>query len=65
MVVCQYIWYWLQIARFEAVMRYISEYPCICVKKYQMILSYVKIKRVLIACQIINIEMNLRNIELL
>ena len=30
-----------------------------------MILLNVKIKRVLIACQIKNIEMNLRNIELL
>ena len=54
----------MQIARYEAVIRYIREYQCIYVKKIsQMILFNVKIKRVLIACHIKNIDMNLRNID--
>ena len=54
----------MQIARYEAVIRYISEYRE-KISHSQMILLSVKIKWVLIACQIKNIEMNLRNIELL
>ena len=54
----------MQIARYEAMIRYISEYQCIYVKISQIIIFNVKFKRVLIASQIKNIEMNLRNIDI-
>ena len=56
----------MQIARYEAVIRYISEYQCIYMKKYhKWSPSMLRLNDFLIACQIKDIEMNLRNIELL
>ena len=56
----------MQISRYEAVIRYVSEYQCIYVKKYQKWSpSMLRLNNFLIACQIKDIEMNLRNIELL
>ena len=56
----------MQIARYEAVIRYKSEYQCIYVKKYhKWSPSMLRLNEFLIVCQIENIEMNLRNIELL
>ena len=56
----------MHIARYEAVIRYVSEYQCIYVKQYhKWSPSVLRLKDFLNACQIKNIEMNLRNIELL
>ena len=56
----------MQLARYEAVIRYMREISVYIREKIsQMILFNVKIKGVLIVCQIKNMEMNLRNIELL
>ena len=56
----------MQIARYEAVIRYISEYQCIYLKKYhKWSPSMLRLNDFSIARQIKNIEINLRNIELL
>ena len=56
----------MQTARYEAAIKYISEYECIYVKEYHKSPpSMLRLNDFLIACQINNIEMNLRNIEFL